>query len=127
MHESGRATPNSCLCADRPHANPESEQETLLEPKVTQFFNIVTPRVMHEANVANVACNQCSLCGLPNNKPYEAFPCSLSGRAELEVDEVNRCNCHKCLPKSAVQHFIISTPRFVITKEIADFQPNFRQ
>ena len=125
MHESGRATPNSCLCADMPHANLESGQETLLEPKVTQFFNIVTPRVMHEANVANVACNQCTLCGLPINKPYEAFPCPLSGRAELEVDEVNRCNCHKCLPKSAVQHFIISTPRFVTNKEIADFQSNF--
>ena len=126
MHESGRATPNSCLCADMPHANLESEQETLLEPKVTQFFNIVTPRVMHEANVANVACNQCTLCGLIN-KPYEAFSCSLSSRAKLEVDEVNRCKCHKCFPKSAVQHFIISTPRFVNTKEIADFQPNFRQ
>ena len=126
MHESGRATPISCLCADMPHANLELEQETLLEPKVTQFFNIVTPRVMHEANVANVACNQCTLCGLIK-KPYEAFSCSLSRRAELEVDEVNRCKCHKCLPKSAVQHFIISTPRFVITKEIADFQPNFHQ
>ena len=126
MHKSGRATPNSCLCADMPHANLESEQETLLEPKVTQFFNIVTPRVMHEANVANVACNQCTLCGLIN-KPYEAFSCSPSRRAKLEVDEVNRCKCHKCLPKSAVQHFVISTPRFVNTKEIADFQPNFRQ
>ena len=115
MHESGRATPNSCLCADMPHANLESEQETLLEPKVTQFFNLVTPRVMHEANVANVACNQCTLCGLIN-KPYEAFSCSPSRRAKLEVDEVNRCKCHKCLPKSAVKHFIISTPRFAITK-----------
>ena len=126
MHESGRATPNSCLCADLPHANPESEQETLLEPKVTQFFNLVAPRVMHEANVANVACNQCTLCGLIN-KPYEAFSCSPSRKEKLDVDKVNRCKCHKCLPKSAVQHFIISTPRFVNTKEIADFQPNFCQ
>ena len=126
MHESGRATPISCLCADMPHANSESEQELLLEPNVTQYLNLDTPRVVHEANVANVACNQCTLCGLIN-KPYEAFSCSLSRRAKLEVDEVNRCKCHKCLPKGAVQHFIISTPRFVNTKEIADFQPNFCQ
>ena len=126
MHESGRATPNSCSCADMPHANLESEQETLLEPKVTQFYNLVTPRVMHEANVANVACNQCTLCGLIN-KPYEAFSCFPSRKVELGVDDVNSCKCHKCLPKSAVQHFIISTPRFVITKESADFQPNFHQ
>ena len=125
MHESGRETTSSCLRKDMPCSNLESEQELLLEPNVTQYFDLITPRLVHEANVANVACNQCTLCGLLNNKPYEAFPCSLSGRAELEVDEVNRCKCHKCLPKSAVQHFIISTPRFVNTKEIADFQPNF--
>ena len=59
MHESGRVTPNSCLCADMPHANSESEQEILLEPNVTQYFNLITPRVVHEANVANVACNEC--------------------------------------------------------------------
>ena len=125
MYESGRVTTYSCLCKDIPCSELESEHVNLLKQNGTQFFNLVTPRVMHEANVANVACNQCSLPGLPNNKPYEAFPCSLSERAKLEVDEVNHCNCHKCLPKSAVQHFIISTPRFVLTKEIAESQPNF--
>ena len=88
MHESGRVTPNSCLCADMPHANSESEQEVLLEPNVTQYFSLITPRVLHDVNVANGACNQChcdvcvcpvvahdnvcSLCGEPNHKPYEA-------------------------------------------------------
>ena len=125
MYESGRETTHSCLCKDIPCSELESEHVKLLKQNGTQFFNLVTPRVMHEANVANVACNQCTLCGLLNNKPYEAFLCSLSERAKLEVDEVNRCKCYKCLPKSAVQHFIISTPRFVTTKEIAESQPNF--
>ena len=127
MYESGRETTYSCLRKDIPCSELESEHPSLLKQNVTQFFNLVTPRVMHEANVANVACNQCSLPGLLNNKPYEAFPCSLSERAKLEVDEVNHCNCHKCLPKSAVQHFIISTPRFVSTKEIVESQPNFHR
>ena len=125
MYESGRETTHSCLCKDIPCSELESEHVKLLKQNDTQFCNLVTTRVMHEVNVANVACNQGTLCGLLNNKPYEAFPCSLSERAELEVDEVNRCKCHKCLLKSAVQHSIISTPRLVITKEIADFQPNF--
>ena len=125
MYESGRETTYSCLRKDIPRSELESEHVSLLKQNGTQFFNLVTPRVMHEANVANVACNQCSLPGLLNNKPYEAFLCSLSERAKLEVDEVDPCKCHKCLPKSAVQHFIISTPRFVTTKEIAESQPNF--
>ena len=126
MYESGRETTHSCLCKDIPCSELESEHVKLLKQNDTQFFNLVTPRVMHEANVANVACNQCTLCGLIN-KPYEAFSCSPSRKVELGVADVNRCKCHKCLPESAVQHFIISTPRFVITKEIADFQPNFHR
>ena len=42
---------------------------------------------------------------------------------------VNLRNCRefdrKHLPKSAAEHFSISTPRVFMTKEIADSQPNF--
>ena len=138
MHESGRATPISCLCADMPHTNLESEQETLLEPKVTQYFNLITPRDMHEANAANDACDQClhevcicpsvshedvcNLCGEPNLKPYEAYFCSLCQRVDPKIDQVNLAKVCEFDRK----HFSISTPRVFMTKEIADSQPIFR-
>ena len=145
MHESGRMNPNSCLCADMPHANLESEQEVLLEPNHIQYFNLITPRVVHDANVANVACNQClhevcicpsvthedvcNLCGEPNLKPYEAYFCSLCQGVNPKVDIVNLRKCRefdrKHLPKIAAEHFSISTPRVFMTKEIADSQPIF--
>ena len=137
MHESGRTTPNSCLYADMPHANSESEQEVLLEPNQTQYFDLITPRVVHDANVANDACDQClhevcicpsvshenvcNLCGEPNLKPYEAYFCSLCQRVEPKVDMVNLRSCCEFDRK----HISISTPRVFMTKEIAESQPIF--
>ena len=137
MHESGRATPISCLCADMPHANLECEQGNLLGNSSTQFYNLFTPRVVHDANVANDACDQClhevcicpsvshenvcNLCGEPNLKPYEAYFCSLCQRVEPKVDMVNlRCCC-----EFDRKHISISTPRVFMTKEIAESQPIF--
>ena len=121
MHESGRETTFSCLHKDIPCSDLESKSADLLQNNVTQFFDLVTPRVLHEANVANVACNECrcdvcvcpivahddicSLCGEPNHKPYEAYFCSLCQRVNTKVDIVILRNCRefdrKHLPKSA--------------------------
>ena len=138
MHESGRETTFSCLPKDIPCSDLESKSADLLQNNVTQFFDLVTPRVLHEANVANVACNQClhdvcicpsvthedvcNLCGEPNLKPYEAYFCSLCQRVDPKIDQVNLAKVCEFDRK----HVSISTPRVFMTKEIADSQPIFR-
>ena len=106
MHESGRETTSSCLRKDMPCSNLESELAGSLQNNRTQFYNLFTPRVVHDANVANDACDQClhevcicpsvsredvcNLCGEPNLKPYEAYFCSLCQRVKpfLVVAEI---------------------------------------
>ena len=109
MHESGRETTSSCLRKDMPCSNLESESAGSLQNNRTQFYNLFTPRVVHDTNVANDACDQClhevcicpsvihedvcNLCGEPNLKPYEAYFCSLCQRVEPKVDMINLRQC----------------------------------